>query len=347
MRIVEVKKYTMTKVAKNFIGIDNSKNFIDVAVIINCQKDQILHQQFKKDKYGLQQMLKWMRSMHVSLDEETVCCMEYTGLYNKSILTFLQQFNLIISVEMSYHIKLSLGLQRGKSDKIDAKRIASFAYKNRDEIKRWEPIDKEIEELKNLVAQRERVIQAKKQLTVPVRELEEEGCKAEAKQLMKLQSVAINGLEKTLEKIEASIRKLIVANLELARKVKCMTSIVGIGEVTAWNFIIYTNGFKRLRSGKQLACYCGLAPFTHESGSSIKGKTRVSHMANKKLKTLLHMGALAAVIHDSELHSYYQRKVVEGKNKMSILNAVRNKLILRIAAVIREDREYLKVNKAA
>ncbi len=73
----------------------------------------------------------------------------------------------------------------------------------------------------------------------------------------------------------------------------------------------------------------------------------VNSLPNKKLKCLLHMGAMAAITYDEGLNNYYKRKVAEGKNKMSILNAVRNKLVLRIAAVIRDDKEYVKMKTAA
>jgi transposase len=337
----------MSKAARNFIGIDISKLSIDVVVIVNERKEQLLHSQFKKNNIGLKAFVKWLQSIDVRLNEDTVCCMEHTGLYNRSVLSFLQQHSCIIWVEMAQHIQRSLGLQRGKSDKVDAGRIAMFAYKNRDEIKQWEPLDADVQRLKDLLAQRERLLQAKVKLGVPVKELEKEGCKEEAKLLTGLQKAAVDGIAKSILKIETAINILVAGNAVLNKKVKSITSVTGIGEVIAWHFIVHTNGFKRLGSGKQLACYCGVAPFRHESGTSVKGRNRVSHMANKKLKCLLHMGAMAAITYDEGLKLYYKRKVAEGKNKMSILNAVRNKLVLRIAAVIREDKEYVKVKTAA
>jgi transposase len=273
--------------------------------------------------------------------------MEHTGLYNRSILSFLRQHTCAIWVEMAQHIQHSLGLQRGKSDKVDAGRIALFAYKNREEIKQWQPLDADVQRLKDLLAQRERLLQAKVKLIVPIKELEKEGCKEEAKMLTQIQKAAVSGIAKSIAKVEATIKMLIAGNLVLQSKVKSISSVTGIGEVIAWHFIVHTNGFKRLVSGKQLACYCGVAPFQHQSGTSIKGRNRVSHMANKKLKCLLHMGAMAAISYDEEIRIYYKRKVAEGKNKMSILNAVRNKLVLRIAAVIRDDKEYVKMRSAA
>ena len=173
---------------------------------------------------------------------------------------------------------------------MDAGRIALFAYKNRDEIRKWQPLDTDIQHLKDLLAQRERLLQAKVRLNVPIKELEKEGCKGEAKMLMQLQKGAVKGIGQSLLEVDAAIKKLIAANTELQRKVKCITSVTGIGEVIAWHFIVHTNRFKRLNTGKQLTCYCGVAPFKHESGTSIKGRNRVSHMANKKPENIASYG---------------------------------------------------------
>ena len=90
-------------------------------------------------------------------------------------------------------------------------------------------------------------------------------------------------------------------------------------------FITVTNAFIFFKDWRKLACYCGVAPFRHQSGSSIKGKTKVSHIANKKMKSLLNMAALSAKKCDTEIKAYYERKVAEGKNKMSVINAAKCK----------------------
>ena len=84
------------------------------------------------------------------------------------------------------------------------------------------------------------------------------------------------------------------------------------------------------------------APVRYRSGTSIRGKTRVSHQARKRLKSLFHLGAMSVIRGPGELQDYYQRKVAEGKNKMLVLNAIRNKLIHRVYAVVRQGKKYDK-----
>jgi transposase len=150
----------------------------------------------------------------------------------------------------------------------------------------------------------------------------------------------MNGLDKDLKAIEVQMKDVIDGDSDLRRLYELVTSVVGIGFVTAVNLIVYTNEFKLFGNHRQFACYSGVAPFEYRSGSSIKGRTKVSHMANKKMKRYLHMASLTGIKLDNELKAYYERKVAEGKNKMSILNAVRNKLLARVFAVVHRGFAY-------
>jgi transposase len=113
-----------------------------------------------------------------------------------------------------------------------------------------------------------------------------------------------------------------------------------VGNVLATELLIVTNEFLDITCPKKFACLCGVVPFDHSSGTSIKQRTHVSKMANIKMKTLLHMCAISTTCHDSELREYYKRRVNEGYPKMSAINAIRNKLIHRVFACVRENRPY-------
>ena len=117
--------------------------------------------------------------------------------------------------------------------------------------------------------------------------------------------------------------------------------------VTALQLLMYTHQFRRFNSAKQLACFSGVAPFAYQSGTSVRGKTKVHPMANKPLKTALHMCALSAIQLKGDMKLYFDRKVKEGKNKMAILNAIRNKLLHRVFACVRDRRLYAPTRKYA
>lgn len=166
--------------------------------------------------------------------------------------------------------------------------------------------------------------------------------KSLAKLTNKHQKNTIVGIEKDLQNIEKQIDQLVKEDQSLDKIFKQATSVPGIGRVTALYLICFTNEFKWYASPRQLACYCGVVPFEYTSGKSVKGRPRVHYMANKKLKKQLHMCALTASYNDPETKTYFERKVAEGKSKMLVINNIRNKLVHKVCACIREDRMFIR-----
>lgn len=323
------------------VGVDVSKSTLDVAIIDEQHKEEVYHVKVSNGDDGIQEMLVWLKAKQTEFSiEHTLFCMEATGLYCYPLLQFLYQNKAAIWVENAIQIKRSLGILRGKNDKVDALRIAQYALKNMDRVRLWEPTRQAVDKLKHLAALRERLVETKKRLLVPVEEFRQMGNNTMVKMLEKSMRKSIKAIESDLEGIENQMKEIIDNDDQLRKLYELVTSVVGIGFVTATNLIVHTNEFKVLNDSRKLACYCGIAPFEHSSGSSVKGKTRVSHMANKKLKTNLHMASLSGVRKDEELKKYYERKVAEGKNKMSVLNAVKNKLVARVIAVVKRGTPY-------
>jgi transposase len=150
------------------------------------------------------------------------------------------------------------------------------------------------------------------------------------------------GIDLDLKSIEKQLDKIINEDENLSKIFTIATSITGIGKVTALFLICFTNEFKMYSTPRQLACYAGVVPFEHTSGKSVRSKPKVHYMANKKLKRQLHMCALSAITSDPELKNYFNRKVKEGKSKMLVINNVRNKLVHRLCACIRENKTLEK-----
>jgi transposase len=106
--------------------------------------------------------------------------------------------------------------------------------------------------------------------------------------------------------------------------------------------IIKTHNFTRFPNARKFACFCGTAPFEHSSGTSIKKKSRVSHLADKKMKSLLDLSAKSAIQYDKELREYYLKRTEGGKSKMSTINIVRNKILYRMFAVIKRQTPFFE-----
>lgn len=322
----------------HFFGVDVSKKTVDITHAYN---QQFTHRQFTNDNDGMEKLLQWLHELD-PIFEETLFCMEATGLYCFPLTRFLAANAIDTWIEHAAQIKKATALARGKNDKVDSQRIANYATKYLDRLRLWKPMDATLEKIKHLASLRDRLVETKKKLISPIKEFEDMGNLTMARLVNKTIKNSLTAIDKDLEKVESSIKEIVNEDDNLKLLYKLITSVVGIGFVTAINLLVYTNGFTILKDTRKLACYCGVAPFEYSSGSSVRGKTKVHYMANKKLKCNLHMASLSAVKLDGDLKTYYERKVAEGKNKMSVLNAVKNKLLARVVAVVNKKQEYVK-----
>jgi transposase len=321
------------------LGIDVSKESID-ACLIRKSDGQLFENKFHNNLSGFRHLKSWCKQMQCECDQQTLCCMEHTGLYTRLLVHYLVSRDVNVWLEGSLQIKRCQGLTRGKSDKIDAQRIARYAHLYQSKAQIMQVSLLTLEKLKDLQANRRRLMKALQTLRTSAEELKTFDAST-SKLIDKVNREAIRGLEKSLDKVDEQILTFIGEDETLKQKYDLMLSVKGVGKVLATMLLVYTHGFNRLADSRKLACYSGVAPFVYESGTSIRGKTGVSKFANNELKKVLHMAAISSVQHNPELHEYYKRKVEEGKNKMSVINAVRNKLLHRIVAVINRGTPYV------
>lgn len=321
----------------HFFGVDVSKKTVDITYV---HRQEFSHRQFANDDEGMKLLLKWLKECDLTF-EETLFCMEATGLYCFPLTRFLAANSIDTWIEHAAQIKNATALARGKTDKVDSQRIAVYATKNLDRLRLWKPMDITLDKIKHLATLRDRLVETKKKLTTPIKEFEDMGNNAMAKLLNKTIKSSLTAIDKDLKSVESKMIEIINEDDNLKIIFKLITSVVGIGFVTAINLMVHTSGFTILKDVRKLACYCGVAPFAYSSGTSVKGKTKVHYMSNKKLKCNLHMASLSAIKLDPDLKLYYERKVAEGKNKMSVLNAVKNKLLARVVAVVNKQQEYV------
>lgn len=324
-----------------YMGVDISKEKVDVAVM---SKDYqlVLTKVIKNDTKKLVSFINsLLRKLKLERTELLVCC-EETGIYKRPLQHACINCEVPLWVEAALKIKRASSSMRGKSDKQDAMRIAEYALRYSDKQNLYKESSAKEVELQTMLNTRESLLEEvtrmnqrmneSKRFDEPVYELQSRYCKN-----------IVRALKKQIVRIEEDIEKLVNSNPEIKRTLELVSQIPGIGKQTALQFIVYTKNFTLFKSAKHLACYAGIAPFPNESGNLI-GKHRVSHLANKKLKKLLHLASMASIRSNSEIKNYFIRKVKEGKNKMLVLNNVRNKLVKRMFAVVKRKTEYVSIN---
>ena len=284
--------------------------------------------------------MKWLKEQNVVL-KHTLFCMESTGIYGMALVNFITE-KAHYCLESPLHIKRSLGLTRGKSDKIDAFQIARFCYLHIDELVPSRAASKIMLTLRSLINERERLVRARTIDKTIVKELNYK----ENKSCIERAENRIIFLTEDITQIEKEINLVIKENLDIECNYHLAKSVTGIGLINAVMFIIFTNNFSSITDARKYACYSGIAPFEHSSGTSILGKTRVSKLSNRRIKVNLTNGARSAIINDPELKLYYKRKTDEGKEHGTVMNAVKFKLITRVFATVKRGTPYVKLRQA-
>ena len=324
---------------RNFIGIDISKNTFDFALIKENNVSLLISDEVSNDHSGIVKIEEFVKKQGLNM-EETLFCMEHTGIYCRLLSHYLTERKYHVWLEMPVQIIRSLGIQRGKNDRVDAKRIAEYACLKKDKAVLWQPPREVVIQINDLLTLRDRLIESRKSLKQPIKEFKDAGFKDTAKLIESRCINTLKSIDKEIRQIEKDLDDLINKDSNLKKLYKLSVSVPGIGKITALSLLYFTNEYKLYTNGKQLACYCGVAPFEYTSGTSVKGKTRVSNFANKRLKKLLHLVAMSTLSSNRELSQYYTRKVGEGKNKMLVINAIRNKILQRLCAVIKRGTPY-------
>lgn len=332
-----------------FMGIDVSKPWFDASLIsvVNHQKQELKTKRFNNDAAGIKAWEKWLKLFGVSFDSNTLLVIENTGIYHRLIWAFCTRKNLPIHIGNAAHIKWSFGIARGKNDTIDSIRLCHYALKHSEELKATPALNPVLMQLKDLITSRNKLLSQVNSNKTYLAELKNVSNKTVQKTLETAYKCAIEGIATSIKNIEILIKEIVANNTDIKANYDLLLTVPGIGHLTAVYIICCTNNFITKISGKQLACYAGVVPFEHSSGISVKGKNRVHKMANKDLKKLLHLCSLTCIQYYPEFKDYYDRKKAEGKHSMSILNAIRNKIVLRAAAVINNQMPYVDNYKAA
>jgi transposase len=309
-------------------GIDLSMKKFDVNFIDLKGKEK--NREVKNEVVSISKFLS-------SVPEDGILCAEHTGAYGDLLVYLCNQAEVPIALVPGYTIKHSLGLLKGKSDPLDARRIREYGERFIDKLVFSEYDKENIIELKQLYTLRSQLVKARKSLLTS-----EKG-----RGHLPLQSVSVHnhlqpvlsGLDTKITAVEEEIEALIKADEDLNENYDLVRSIKGIGPVIATDLLIKTGNFENIDTARKAASYAGVCPFPNSSGK-MKGKSRTSPFADKKLKSLLYMGAKSAVKHNKEYWLYYQKKQLEGKSHYLIMNNISNKMLRTVYSVVKNKTPY-------
>ena len=318
------------------IGIDVSKAKIDCAWLRDLNTGKVKTKVLKNNAEGFQSLINWVE-INTQQSLSTIrFVMEATGIYHEALAYALHDAGAEVCVVNPAYIHdyaKSLGT-RSKTDKKDSVVIAGFGATHRLEL--WQPEPKEIRHLKALIARHEAI---EKDLQRENNRLE----KAEITQVSTEVIDSINTVIKELSKEKNRIRQLIDNHIDQSPTLKqddaLLRSIPGVGPVIAQRMIALVHSRKFI-SARQCAAFIGLNPVMRESGTSVRGRSRLSKMGDAKIRAKLYMAAVVAIQYNPDIKRQYERLLKNGKSKMAALGAAMRKLVQICFGVLKHQTPY-------
>ena len=310
--------------SKIVLGIDVSKKTLDAASIFN---GKTLSKQFKNSLEGFKLLAAWLKSLQI---REVHACLEATGSYSEAVALFLHEQGHRVLIVNPLRIKgyAQSNLQRNKTDRLDARLIASFCLTQ--EPAEWIPPTAENRHLQALVRRIEVL---------------EEMLQAEQNRLANAASEVrpsiermIHLLKKEISQIEQEIKEHINQNPDLKQQSQLRQTIPGIGERTA-NLRLSEIEFDRYNSARQIAAQAGVTPRKRQSGTSLK-QTALSKLGNARLRKALYFPAIVARQHNEIVKEFAKRLKKRGKAPMQIVCAAMRKLLHIAFGVLKHKRPF-------
>lgn len=308
---------------KEIYGIDVSKNVLDVYSNLSG------HLQFTNDEKGFKGLLK-------VLPKKAFVVMEATGYYHYRLAQYLHRKGIAVSVVNPLSVKrfIQMKLSKVKTDKSDAKAICEYGAFN--EVPLYNALSDVHAECLQLFRLLDNYL---KHRTATKNKLKgEESLGKPSKVVYSSLKRNLRHLKKEIEAIET--RLLALVKQDQQEQLTLLQSIPGMGVKTALFLIVVTDGFKKFDNAKQLCSYVGITPTIRQSGSSVRGKSRISKIGNRKLRNLLFLCAFSACKHNKACRELYERIVAKGKSKKLALIAVSNKLLKQAFAIAKSGLPY-------
>ncbi len=321
------------------IGIDVSKDSFDAAAFTSTSEPCFGLGAFNNTKKGIAKFHKHLKTQNI-MTNNSIFCIEVTGVYSELLCYQLHKFGYQVCYETPLKVKRAFKIKAHKTDSVDAQQIAEYAFRYCDQMIRWHPKAKLIKHLDSWLVLREQLV---KQQTA-IRNFNKSIDKKidSAPMACKMGKDILEYLQNNIKQIEDQMNDLVLKDKKLAEKVEILTSIPGIGKLTAINLAALLTDKPELSNYKKAAAYIGICPYRCESGTSLRKPARISHLGPTRLRKLLHLCARSACVHKDPYKSYYQRKLKNGKPKKLAINNVANKLLRVACALIESNKPFIE-----
>jgi transposase len=306
----------------------------DLRAVIKSSKS------FDNNAKGIEDFIKYIKLKSSSDFSKITLIVEATGVYYESLAyaTFEAGFDIKVILPNRTNSYAKSFSNNSKTDKLDAKLLATYGLERGNTEKKWNPGSPKTLEMKRLCRERNTLIELRTATQNRIHALSHSHSPLE--DTKKRQQDLVNLYDKQIKEIEQSIKKLIASDDSIKQKVAIMTSIPGVGEITAAIILSETDGFTLFTSIKQLIRYAGYDVVHSESGSSIHKKTRISKKGNSHIRGALHFPAMTAVTYNPIFKDFKDRIFARTSIKMKGYTAVQRKLLCLMYCLVKSNKMY-------
>jgi transposase len=322
-----------------FIGLDIACDNFVASIYESPGKKIITKDCIENNPDGFSVLTKWLRDQGID-NSNCVICMEATGVYSEACAYYLAANGFRVSVEPPLKVKRAFDPVGHKTDPVDSRQIAEYAYRYTDELKFWEPRQDIIEKISHLLTARERFTKQSVITQNAMKTYERHIIKVPL--IEKADHETLKELRKHIAEIDKELDNLIRQNPSISQMSNHLKSIPGVGLLLASSLIAMTDSFNSISDYRPLAAYLGVCPYQHQSGKSIYAKPHIRMFGPSYTRKLLMLAARSVATHNELFKKYYLRKQAEGKAKQLVLNNIANKLLKIACAMIKNDKPYIQ-----
>ena len=336
----------MKKIVKQVVGIDVAQKELVISLgrmYDDWSPELYAHKTFANTQKGFMTLVSWVKKLTDEASDGRYV-MEATGVYHEPLAYFLNEKGYEVTIVLPNKISNYFRTLNVKTitDKTAAEAIAMFGLEKK--LESWKRPKKVFKNLRQLTRERDQIVGER---TMVKNQLHAEQAEADPNpSSVERIKKRIQFLNKQEKEIKAEIAALIKTDQEVNRSVEITSSVTGVGLLTSATVLAETNGFELIRNKRQLSSYAGYDVIEKQSGTSVRGKTRISKRGNKHLRKAMHLPALAAIRHDERFKAIYARLVSKHGIKMKAAVAVQRKLLEMIFIIYKTnkpyDKDYLK-----
>ena len=325
---------------QNYVGIDVASATFTSAVGRMGEKWQIVVRPapFANEYDSFAKYLHWLQAHEVKPDN-SVICMEATGVYTEVLAHFLVANRYRVAIEAPLKVKRAFKPEGHKSDPVDSCQISEYAYRYWDELCLWAPRQELLEQIKTLLTTREQFVAEKAGHQNALTALKRKAVRTPLAE--SAHEKAIGELKAHIQRLEAEIQRLIDQDPDFRNTVALLISIPGVGMLLAAHMLLTIQSAPQPLSPKSLAAFIGICPYEESSGSSIHYTATSRHYGPPGLRKLLFLAALSVRTHNPQFQAYFLRKLQEGKPRKLIINNIANKLLKIMVAVVRSNTAFI------